>query len=121
MSIGKWLARKGAVGGTARWVGTGYLSLKKQNPNASIDQLMLALVAMRYSSGSMNQAQETLVSIIQNGGMRGLAHLATNILGIEAGFNENTQENRYLFMDIIQEELLKLGIPEVCIYDPLRR
>jgi hypothetical protein len=79
MSISNWLARKGAVGGTARWAGAGYLSMKKKNPNANINQIMQALVEIRYSSASTQQVQKSLLRIIQDGEMRGLAHLVTSI------------------------------------------
>ena len=33
------------------------------------------------------------------------------ILTVEAGFTENTPENQQMFMEIIDEELLKNGVP----------
>jgi hypothetical protein len=117
MGIGKWLARKGNVGGTARWAGNAYWSIKRQSPNAEVKQIMEQMVAIRYHSDSTKRERDALISVIKQGGMRGLAHLVTNILSIEADFRENTQENRFLFMDVIKEELEKLGIPEQDIYD----
>lgn len=119
MSISNWLARKGAVGGTARWAGAGYLAMKNKNPNANINQIMQALVEIRYSSASTQKVQKLLLRIIQDGEMRGLAHLVTNILNIEAGFNKNTQERRFELVGVINEELAKQGVPEGFIYNPL--
>jgi hypothetical protein len=36
MGIGRWLARKGNVGGTARAVAKGWLTLKGQNPEMKL-------------------------------------------------------------------------------------
>lgn len=117
MGIAKWLARKGNVGGTARWAAKMYFTMKERAPDASVEQIMEEMVALRYPSVAMKAARNALIATIDNGDMRGLAHLVTNILSIEAGFRENTPENRSMFMDIIEEELAKLGVPEKHIYD----
>lgn len=78
---------------------------------------MKELVVVRYRSDSMKPARDALLSILEKGEMRGLAHLVTNILSIEAKFQENATETRFMFMEIIQEELAKLGIPDREIYD----
>lgn len=117
MGIGKWLARRGNVGGTARWAGNAYWSIKKRTPNATAEQIMAEMVAVRYRSDSTKRERDALTAIINQGEMRGLAHLVTSVLSIEAGFRENTSKNRLMFMDVIKEELEKLGIPEQDIYD----
>ena len=117
MSISKWLARKGNVGGTARWAGNAYWSIRKRKSDVSIEEVMREIVSVRYRSGSMQPAREALLSIIEKGEMRGLAHLVVNILSIEANFRENSAENRFMFMDVVQEELEKLKIPNGEIYD----
>ena len=113
MGIGGFLARKGNIGGTARWAGKLYLSIKKKERNKNINEIMKSIVSIRYAG---SQEENALNLIIDKGEMRGLQHLVTNILSIEAGFNENTQENRFMFMDIIREELEKLNIPDSDIY-----
>ena len=120
MGIGRWFARKGNVGGTARWAGNAYWSIKKRVPDATVEQIMREIVSIRYRADSTNREREALLSIIDNGEMRGLAHLVTNILSIEAGFRSNTAENRFMFMDIIQEELAELRIPDRDIYEVSR-
>lgn len=117
MGIGKWLARRGNVGGTARWAGNTYWSIKKRTPNATAEQIMAEMVAVRYRSDSTKRERDALTATINQGEMRGLAHLVTNVLSIEAGFRENTSKNRLMFMDVIKEELEKLDIPEQDIYD----
>ncbi len=118
MGLKKWMAQKGVVGSTARWAGNYYWSIKREKPEASISEIMKELISIRYTSESMQGARDTLIGIIDGGGMRGLAHLVTNILSIEASYQENTRENRFLFMDVIVEELEKLNIPDEEIYAP---
>lgn len=43
--------------------------------------------------------------------IKGLRGLVVAILTVEAGFTENTPENQQMFMEIIDEELLKNGVP----------
>lgn len=117
MNISSWLARKGNVGGTARWVGKLYLSLMHENTSAPLTVVMSDIIKFRYAAKSSESIKNALLSNVESGELRGLAHLATNILTVEAGFQENSQENRFEFMKIIQEELRKFGIPEKVIYN----
>lgn len=118
MGMKKWLARKGTVGGTARWAGNGYFRIKRQDPDASVDDIMRELVFARYADESLATPRQALIEIIDAGDMRGIAHLVTNILSIEASYGNNTTGNRFLFMDVIQEELESIGVPSSDIYDP---
>lgn len=118
MGFGAWLARRGNVGGTARWAGNLYIKIKNQNSEATLDEIMSNLIKFRYSSESTSHVKEAFLKQIALGKVHGLLHLVTNILSHEAGFTENTAENRSLFMDIIQEELEKLNIPPNDIYKP---
>lgn len=111
MGIKTWLARKGAVGSTARWAGNLYLKLKKKDPRMSINDVMKELVLIRYRDASSGSIASTFIQQIEEGGVRGLANLVTNILSYEANFSENTGSNRALFIDVILEELQKLNIP----------
>jgi len=112
MGITNWLARKGNVGGTARWTGKLYLSISQENPSAGPTVVIKDIVKIRYSADSQQSIKDALLSHIDSGESRGLAHLVTNILTIESGYRENTQEDRVKFMKIIQEELRQLGIPK---------
>ena len=117
MGISSWLARKGNVGGMARWVGKSYLSIMQENPSAPLAVIMNDIIKLRYAAKSSESIKDALLSHIESGESRGLAHLVTNILTVEAGFQENTRENRFQLMKLIQEELRKFGIPEKVIYD----
>ena len=41
MGIGGFLARKGNIGGTARWAGKLYLSIKKKERNKNINEIII--------------------------------------------------------------------------------
>lgn len=117
MGLKRWIARKGAVGSTARWAAKGYWVCKKQNPDQSINEIMAFLVEARYQGGGTKAVRESLIRIIEKGQVKGLAHLVTNILSIEAGYQENTADNRNSFSAIIMDELRECDIPEEHIYD----
>lgn len=120
MGIKSWIARRGSIGNTARWAGNAYWSIKRRNPSAVIDDVMIELVSVRYSDAKMRPARDALSEIIDSGRMRGLAHLVTNILSIEASYQDNTQEDRFLFLEIITGELEKLKVPSFDIHDQER-
>ena len=82
---------------------------------------MLRLVAARYSVMSNTKAQadgEGFSSLIKNGDVNGLEHLVINILSIEAGMQECSQKDRFMFMQIISEELEAAGVPSEAAHTP---
>ena len=117
MSLRRWLAHKRSVGGTARWAGKLYWSIKKQNPNIRNNDLLKEIISVRYSSQPNSTIKTTFHSIVDKGNMAGLVSLVTNILSVEAGYRENSPENRFMFMEVIREELENLDIPENDIQD----
>ena len=115
MGFKKALARRGAVGSTARWAAKGCLSFIGQNPSASLADVLRFLVSVRY--GADAKGHETiLLNMIEKDEIRGLAHLVTLILIAEAGFSENTRENQAIFRDVIMEELESLTVPQDFIH-----
>ena len=118
MGIKSWIARRGAVGGTARWAAKGYQSMKSNSLAMSVEDVMLGLVHSRYSAIPNNVAKSTLTSLISEGQVNGLQHLVINILNIEAGFREASMEDRFLFMRVIEEELQAAGVPQEDIFQP---
>ena len=44
MDIMKWIARKGAVGGTARWAANGYKTITKQSPEIGLVVFQVIIV-----------------------------------------------------------------------------
>jgi hypothetical protein len=105
----KWVARKGVVGGTARWAAQGYKFFSSKDRNINGPQLYKALIQTRFAAMPNPQQEHFLMSIADN--IKGLRGLVVAILTVEAGFTENTPENQHMFMEIIGEELIKHGVP----------
>ena len=115
MGIKKALARRGAVGSTARWAAKGYSSYVGQHPTATLSDVLRFLVSVRYREDAQEH-EKILLNMINKGRIRGLAHLVTLILIAEAGFAENTQENQSLFRNVIIEELERQSVPSGFIH-----
>ena len=115
MGIKKALARRGAVGSTARWAAKGYFSFAEKNSNATPTDVLRFLVSARYGRDA-KEHEEILLKMIDKNEIRGLAHLITLILIAEAGFSENTQENKAIFRDVIMEELESQAVPRDFIH-----
>ncbi len=119
MGITGWIARKGAVGSTARWAAKMYHGVIGDNPNWTHEKIIPALIEIRYPSPNDRQIKESVISYkntIKNGpgtggANLGLFHLVVCILTCEAGFSESTSETQRMFMHIIREELEKLNVP----------
>lgn len=109
MGMMKWIARKGAVGGTARWAAQGYKFFSSKDSKLSGPQLYKALIQTRFLASPNAQQESFLMGIADK--IIGLRGLVVAILTIEAGFTENTPENQRMFMEIIDEELAKHGVP----------
>lgn len=120
MGILKWLARKGAVGGTARWAGKTYLSIRAANPEATLDEIISQMVAARYRSSSDQELRNSIQSQVRKSQISGLGALVVLILVHEAGYAKNTSENRKMFNEVINDELLKTGVPEKVLFDVSR-
>jgi hypothetical protein len=61
MGLGKWFARKGNVGGTARAVAKGWLTIKKQNPEMNAREIAEAYLDIRYgATGEAELAENVL-------------------------------------------------------------
>ena len=120
MGLTKWLARKGAVGGTARWAGKGYKFFRQRHPDpndCSDNDIFRLMVATRYADDP-----ETMEAMLDMAGTaKGLLGLVTLVLSVEAGFNENEWPVQSMFMDVIQEELEELGFSYELIWHASRR
>ena len=51
------------------------------------------------------------MKMVEDNRIKGLKDLVVETLSIEAGFKQNSIENQLLFFNIIEEELIKKGIP----------
>lgn len=110
MGLMRWIARRGAVGGTARWAAKGYKSFCSKDPNISGPRLYEALIKVRYAALPNAEHEQALIGGVEN--MKGLRGLVVAVLTVEAGFDETEPRHQSMFMDVIDEELKKLGTPD---------
>lgn len=132
--MGKWfnrIARKGAVGGTARHVADWYkVQIVKaeaigMNPNTIEDaetaevcrsgfiaNLVNNCVSARSSSGLKNRNDHVLISLVQKGHIMDLLGLTLAILVCEARFTRNALEHQIEFLKVVVEELTNAGVPD---------
>ncbi|MEW5929572.1 MAG: hypothetical protein AB1941_19125 [Gemmatimonadota bacterium] len=117
MGIAKWLARRGAVGGTARWAANGYKFFRQRHPDPqdfSDSQVFRLMIVTRYETLPNAHAERSLLQLADQ--VLGLRGLVAAILSVEAGFTENTPEAQAMFLDVIAEELENAGLAEQAIY-----
>lgn len=113
------MARRGAVGGTARWAGRSYNQIKKSNPDASQGEIFDFLIENRYSDDRHKKILYRYFDFIKNrsgDNEIGLRGFVTGILILEAGFSENSPENQMMFSEVIKEELHKFNFSNEVIY-----
>lgn len=111
MGLMKFLARKGAIGGTARVIAKQYKHYRSLHPDKgeTEDSVIYRLIISNRFRLMKNKEHEAI--LMENArSINGLKELVVEILTLEAGFAENTYENQIMFEDIIEEELLKKGI-----------
>lgn len=107
----KFLARKGAVGGTARTIAKHYKYYRGIHPDKEEikdSEIYRLIIIDRFKLSKIKQ--QRLLSEI--GLMSGLKDLVVGILTIEADFLDNTMDIQIMFEEVIEEELLKKGIQE---------
>lgn len=110
--IKKWVARVGAVGGTARWAAKGYRFFRERHPDRdafSDRNIFRLMIVHRYQTMPDDAAERILLARVDR--MLSLSQLVVAILQVEAGFDENTFESQQIFMDVIEEELQKADVP----------
>lgn len=112
MGLAKLLARRGAVGGTARWAANGYHFFRQRHPDSAEfpDSVIFRLMIVhRYEPHPDKDAEQFLLSIVDT--LTGLQGLVVAVLTVEAGFTDNDLPVQRMFMDVIAEELAKKHIP----------
>ncbi len=109
MSFKKWISRRLTVGGTARLFAKQYIWFRKNKfISTAPDKLIFnEIIILRFKFPHT----QTLLQMVEKGEIKGLKDLVIETLSIEAGFKDNTIENQILFSEIIEEELIKKGIP----------
>ena len=117
MGIKRWLARRGAVGGTARWAINAYQFFRQRHPDPqefSDNDLFRLMVVTRYEQMPDPGAEQFLLAIADN--VRGLQGLVVSILTVEAGFTDNEESVQRMLMEIITEEMEHRELPVEVIY-----
>jgi hypothetical protein len=114
MSVMKWMARKGNVGGTARWAADLYKRVVAENPDMHTIDIYKTMIRHRMRV-LPNPSQESLLLDLTEEA-RGLRGLVVAILIVEAGYGENSPEHRREFSEVIEEELEKYGFSHEVIY-----
>jgi hypothetical protein len=108
MSFSKWILRKGAVGGTVRWVIKNYLGLYTLDPDQSLLEIIQKLIIARCSVLNDPSEEQMLMELSNN--MKGLRGLVMSLLCTEAHYMENTDEGKKIILEVVNEELLKSGL-----------
>lgn len=109
MGLSKFFARRFAIGGTARLFAKQYNWFKKNKykPGTPDTLIYNEIIMLRFKYPQSNK----LYNMVENGEIKDLKDLVIETLSIEAGYRENSIENQIMFDEIIEEELLKKGIP----------
>lgn len=115
MRLMKMLARRGAVGSTARWAAKGYFAFQIMQPDSSLKDLCVFLSDARYSGRGLRE-QQAINDLIEQDEIQGLAHFVIMILIMEAGYSENTPDNQRMFREVIMEELEAAKVPSGIIH-----
>lgn len=127
MGFAKEIARRGAVGGTARWGATIYSAYSSHNQlgkinnqeelSQEIKNLAKYALQVRFNGDiTCQDASSIWDSYSGNGKAFGFSGFIISVLAIEAGFYKNTRENISMFTEVIEEELEKAGVPPNIIH-----
>jgi len=126
MAFGKWMARKGAVGGTARFVAKAFWSAfenklidmdnfsSPRGLDEEIRKVVIAALNFRFA-GNVDHPDYRAILNTYDSSVAGLEALTISILIVEAGYMKNSYENKEMFREIIVEELKKSGVGDKII------
>lgn len=112
------VARRGAVGGTARWAAKIYDECAEGTEELELDRLCATLVTSRYDfeatlrpDGSALQIRTVLGAMGDAGEIRSICHVVVLILAAEAGLSDNHPKAQVDLVDVVASELLAKGVP----------
>lgn len=121
MGLLKWTARKGNVGGTARWVAKAFKfaianelinTNNCKNRSGALEEcgnVVMHALQVRFD-GNMLHPHAEAIGTYYYSTEGGLTMLTASILAVEAALFENDDETVSAFMEVIQEELEKEGV-----------
>ena len=105
MRFSRFFTRKGAVGGTARWVAQGFQSALVQGMfdvnnfttqaglEAEIEKLVEFELSIRFMANPSHRQRELIFNRWTDLPGKGLLHFTEAILDVEAGYFENSSKN----------------------------
>lgn len=121
----KAMARRGAVGITARWAAHRYhlwMCLAPEDP-VTMDSTVAAFIAARYDVdalvcplGRSPGIRAALGTLHDAGGIHGICHLVVLILTAETDFLGLPPDVKTAFIEVIGAELTSLGVPEEHVF-----
>ena len=85
MGLKEWLARRGAVGGTARWAAKGYKFFRQRHPNSQEfpdSAIFRLMIVTRYEAAPNERYEQYLLRKCDH--FDGLMGLVIEILKVEA-------------------------------------
>ena len=124
MALSRYIAAKGTVGSTARWVAQCFLSYFVEHRvgefatnealRREIDKIVVYALNIRFQ-GDLNHPDCVRIRDFYARNERdfGLLGFTCSILAVEAGFYKNSRENIRMFADVIEEELERAGVGPV--------
>ena len=129
MGIGKFLARKGAVGGTANFLANAFWQVMNQggfdfdgleDGSTTMENEILKAVefaiTIRLQNDTAHRDFAREMTEYGRSPHKGLIAATIAILKIEAGFHENTLDTCKQFIEVIEEELVKKKIGSAFLY-----
>ena len=119
--FGKWAARKGSIGSTARWTADAFwgglsqqiidIENVKTNEGLEIelDKLVEFALGVRFGGDVSHPELGQILSFYKSLNP-GLASFTISILAVEAEYFKNTEANQKMFKEVIIEELEKKNV-----------
>lgn len=127
MGVAKEIARKGAIGATARWGAEVFFSYfaghkfgefsTDEELRAEIDKLVEYALKVRFQGDLSHKDAQLIHEMYMNSArVIGYSGFINSILAVEAGLYKNTRENIAMFNDVVEEELEKANVGPAIIY-----
>ena len=126
MGFGKFIARKGAIGSTARWAASCFMDYFRnysvgnfktdEELRREIDKIVYHALKIRFPGDLQHVDAQKILSEYVNWRHYGYWGFVNSVLIVEAGLHQNSQENISMFGEIIEEELEKANVGPVIIY-----
>lgn len=111
--VGKWVARRGAVGSTARWAAKAYRHYRTLHPDRATvpdTEIHRLMIEARYKVLDKPAQKEALLKAVARD--EGLENVVLMILVYEADLPTDMPDFLNETMDVVEEELEKAGMTD---------